>query len=48
MENSRFRGRRVVRHGIGWALVLSFFVFLVQQSGTGQVRSSACAIPRPC
>ena len=38
MESSRFWGRRVVRHGIGWVLVLSFFVSLLAQSKTGQVR----------
>ena len=38
MKNPSFWGRRLVRHGIGWVLVLSFFAFLLAQSKTGQVR----------
>ncbi len=37
MENSGFWGRRVVRHGIGWALVAGFFSLLTRQVGPGKV-----------
>lgn len=37
MENAGFWGRRVVRHGIGWVLVMGFFSLLTRQVGPGKV-----------
>ena len=38
MSNPRFWKRRVVRHVIGWTLIISLFGLLVQQASPGSVR----------